>query len=303
MRATIAAWRGLAPVGIAAFLLLGQSSTGRAQSEAESGLDIDVAVVYLYDDNVTRAPSGPDKRSDQFYGVNATKSFAFPVTDFSRVTLDAVIGGELARNYSGLGNFFGGLLGALQYRESTQFGAPTFALFARGFGEHFGSALRSGFRYAAGLSMRQPVTERLGVFGSVTHNWRYAKSSVFETHDNSALLSADYSLGPHGTVTLTGEYRRGTIVSTGQKSLQIIDIAQVFVVDDVFTSPAMIDYRLKAQTVLTTLVYLLPVGPTSSLEFSWRRAESRSTERASFPGGGKLEYVDNQFGAVFVVRF
>ena len=92
-------------------------------------------------------------------------------------------------------------------------------------------------------------------------------------------------------------------MSTGQKNLTILDIAQVFVEDDVFTSPQMIDYRFAADSVLTTLAYNLPVTQRSSLEFSWRRVQSTSTERASFPGGGTLHYVDNQFAFVFLARF
>ena len=297
----------LAVLWTAAFMIFWTTSVVDAQPvsdvSSESSLDIDVGLGYMYDDNVTRAPSGPDKLADQFYSLNASKSFVFPMSTFSRITVDAFVGGELTRTFAGLGNVFGGVQGALQYRGSTEFGAPTFVVFARATGEHFGSTLRSGGRYSAGISARQLVTDRLGVFGALAHNWRYANSEVFDTHDNSALLSVDYSAAPYGTVTLTGEYRRGNIVSTGQKTLAIIDIAQVFVADDVFTSPQMIDYRFAANSVLATLAYNLPISQTSSLEFSWRRVQSTSNESASFPGGGTLQYVDNQFALVLLVRF
>ena len=82
MRATIAACRGLASTAMAGVLLLGQSTISLGQSDVpglfETPLGVDASVGYLYDDNVTRAPSGPDKLSDQFYSLNASKTFAFP---------------------------------------------------------------------------------------------------------------------------------------------------------------------------------------------------------------------------------
>jgi len=307
MRATIAACRGLASTAMAGVLLLGQSTVSLGQSDVPGLFDIplgiDASIGYLYDDNVTRAPSGPDKLSDQFYSLNASKTFAFPVTDFTRLSLEAFGGGELAVKHSNLGNVFGGIQAAFQYRGSTEFDAPTFSLFARGLGEHFGSDLRSGYRLTAGVSARQPITETLGVFGALARTWRNANNSVFDTHENSALASVDWTIAPYGTLTFTGEYRRGTLVSTGQKTLTIIDIAQAFVNDDVFTSPQMIDYRFEAKSWLTTLDYNLPINATSALDLSWRWVQTTSTEKASFPGGGALKYFDNQFNVVLLVRF
>jgi hypothetical protein len=73
--------------------------------------------------------------------------------------------------------------------------------------------------------------------------------------------------------------------------------------DDVFTSPQMIDYRFEAKSWLTTLDYNLPLGARSALDFSWRWVQSTSTNQATFPGGGSLKYIDNQFNVVYLVRF
>ncbi|HMO49221.1 MAG TPA: hypothetical protein PKB14_24755 [Rubrivivax sp.] len=266
-------------------------------------LDLDVSVGYLYDDNVTRAPSGPDKLSDQFYSLHASKTFTFAVSEHARFAVEAFAGGELAQRYDGLGNVFGGTQIALQYRGSTEFGAPTFSVFGRVLGENFDSELRSGYRFAAGASVRQPVTQELNLFAAYTYNWRNANSEVFDTRDNSVLGSLDYSFGRFGTLTFSAEYQWGTIVSTGQPTLTILDIAQVFVADDVFTSPQMINYRFKADSVLTTLNYNVPISQAAALDFSWRRVGSKSTLSATFPGGGPLRYVDNQFNLQLLVRF
>ncbi len=291
----------------ALLLMLGLNAFAAAQTETTSvpgrPLDMSLNAGYTYDDNVTRAPSGPDKLTDQFYSFNGDKRFEIPAGAHAQLVMDVIIGGALARSFAGLGNIFGEVQGELQYRASSSFDSPTLAVFGRAIAEHYGSTLRSGYRYSAGISALQPVTDRITLFGALAHNWRYAESAVFSTRENAALLNVDYSIAPHGTVYLTGEYRRGTVVSTGQPTLQILDIAELFVKDDVFTSPQMIDYRFEAKNVLTTLGYNLPLGARSSLDFSWKRVQSTSTEQASFPGGGSLKYIDNQYSVVYLVRF
>jgi hypothetical protein len=301
-------WNRLtAPIFVAAGLAFGLDAATAAQPEpgVASGkpLDISVTAGYTYDDNVTRAPSGPDKLSDQFYSLGADKRFEIAVNAHTQLVVDAIVGGALARTYAGLGNVFGQVQGELQYRGSAAFDAPTLALFGRAVAEHYGSHLRSGYRYSAGVSALQPVTDRITLFGALAHHWRYANSAVFSTRENAALLNVDYSVTPHGTIYLTGEYRSGTVVSTGQPTLEILDVAQLFVKDDVFTSPQMLSYRFEARTVLTTLGYNLPIGRSSSFDFSWKRVQSTSSETASFPGGGALRYVDNQFTVAYLVRF
>jgi hypothetical protein len=295
------------PFWTALFLVLWSSSAAHAQSTTGGAspkpLDIVVNPIFRYDDNVTRAPSGPDKLSDQFYELSASKRFEIPVDAHTLVVVNAIVDGELAQRFHGLGRIAGEIQGELQYRGSGKFGAPTFALFGHALAENYGSGLRSGYRYSAGVSVLQPVTDRITLFGQFAHNWRYARSAVFNTRDNAVLLNVDYAISPRGTVYLSGEYRDGRVVSTGQETLQIVDIAQLFVPDDVFTSPQMVDYRFDARTVIATLGYNLPVGATSSLDFSWKRIQTRSTEHASFPGGGALEYVANQFAIAYLVRF
>ncbi len=294
-----------APVALlAAVVAHGASAQPQAADFLDFGfnLDLDAAVGYLYDDNVTRAPSGPDKLSDQFYSLNASKTFTFSVTDHARFAVEAFAGGELAQRYNGLSNVFGGTQVALQYRGSTEFDTPTFSVFGRALGESFDSELRSGYRFAGGVSVRQPMTQEFNMFAAYAYKWRNANSDVFDTRDNSVLGSIDYSFGRYGTVTFTAEYQRGTIVSTGQPTLTILDIAQVFVADDVFTSPQMISYRFKADSVLTTLNYNVPISQAAALDFSWRRVGSTSTQTATFPGGGSLRYVDNQFNVQLLLR-
>jgi hypothetical protein len=291
-----------------AFLVgIGLASVANAQAPAdgssENPVDLRAGAGYIYDTNVNRAPNGQQRLTDQFYRASATASVSFPIGSTSRVALDGVVGGDLTRYYPKLGSVFGEVQAALQYRASADFYAPTLSLFGRATAERFGSAQRSGYRYSVGMSAQQPVTDRINVVGVLAHSGRNANSTVFDASDNSVQLGLDYSVGAHGTLYLTGEYRWGDAVSTGRESLANLDIAEVFVADDAYTNPQLFSYRFDARTVIATLGYNLPLGPGGALDLSWTWAQSTPTQSAGFPGAGTPRYVDNQLMVVYTKRF
>jgi len=289
-------------------LALWPGSAALAQATADAPLsklfeDIRVDAAYTYDNNVNRAPNGTERLSEQFFALNATKNFTHVVDPSSRVLLDLAGGGELTRSFPALGRVFGEIQPSFQYRKSADFYSPTLAGFARFSAEHFGSSLRSGYRYAVGVSALQPVTDRIDLFGVISYNWRNANSRVFDGEDLSVQLTMDWSFGAHGTLYVVGEYRRGDVVSTGPESLVNLDIAKVFVRDDAYTNPQLLSYRFEADTVIGMLGYNLPLGRAGAIDVSWRIARSTPTQDAGFQGAGTPHYVDNQFMVVYSKRF
>ena len=273
-----------------------------AAGTATAPLDIRVDVGYMYDDNVTRSRTTGDKLFDHAYSVNAGKVIVIPVTDNIRGLLGGSVGAEKFRNYDGLSRAYGSATGEMQYRASGEFTSPTFGLFARVTAENYQSSLRDGYRAALGISMRQPITDRIDLFAALSHNERYADSSVFSTRDNSVRANFDWSVGPRSLVYIGAEYRRGDIVSSGRPSLEDVDIAKVLVADDAYPGKNFFAYRFDGDTVLTTLGYNLGLGPTDSLDFSWRRAESTPSLRPSFATSSS-SYVANQYFIVYLTRF
>ena len=279
----------------------GGSSLRGLSSSAGKPLDIQVDAGYMFDDNVTRANNSTDQLADRAYSLNLSKVAIFPIIEHLRALVTGYLGGERFHDYNGLSRIFAGVQGELQYRASAEFSAPTFAVFARTFADLYESDLRSGHRYSAGVSVRQPVTDRIGLFAALAHNERHGRSGVFNLRDNSLRLNVDYAATPTGTLYLGGEYRRGDAVSSGRASLASIDIAKVFVRDDAFPGE-FFSYRFEARTLLTTLGYNLGLGPRDSLDFSWRRAESTPRLRPSFQTSTS-SYVANQFSVVYLTRF
>lgn len=265
-------------------------------------LDIQLDAGYTTDDNVTRAKAKSDKLSDNSYSVNVSKTIVSPLSEQSRVLLTGALGGEKFRRFNGLSRALGSAEAEVQYRQSSDFDDPTFGAFAKLTGEAYESRLRDGYRLSAGVSVRQSLTDRINVFGALSHNMRKASSAVFSTRDNSVRANIDYALSDNQTLYLGTEYHRGDIVSTGRASLENVTIAKVFAQDDAYAGGQLFSYRFDGSTVLTTIGYNLSLGSHDSIDFSWRYVRSTPGLRPSFVTSPR-NYIANQLSAVYLMRF
>lgn len=289
----LAAIRQVLPRLIIGLLLCSGANAAPPDTQADIG--------YAFDDNVTRANEGGAKRVDRSYVVNLSQPFIFPLADHERALLTGSLGGEIFDLNKGLNHLTETALGELQYRGSAEFGTPTFALFAKIAAEQYQSYLRDGFRYSAGISIRQPVTDRIRLFGVVAHNVQNGKSTVFDNKDNSARINLDYSLINYGTIYLGGEYRRGDVVISGAEHWSTNN-PNAYTLDDAFYGDVY-SFRFDGTTVLSTLGYNRGVGPRSSIDFSWKRARSSVNYVAPSLSNAALSYLTNQYSLVYLVRF
>ncbi|MGB9093873.1 MAG: hypothetical protein WCB93_07150 [Gallionella sp.] len=265
-------------------------------------LNIRADAGFMSDDNVTRAKDSADKLSDRAYSVNLSKPMIFPLAEHTRARVTALVGAERFINYKGLSRAIGGVTGEYQYRRSSEFSSPILSLFARIFGEQYESRLRDGWHYSAGVSILQPVTDRIQLFGALAHNQRRATSEVFDTIDNSARVNLDYVVTHRSTLYLGADYHRGDVVSAGQPSLQLFDIAKVFAQDDAFPSGQLYSYRFDGTSLLTTLGYNIGFGASQAVDISWRRIRSRADFVPAYATSA-TSYVANQYSIVYLVNF
>ena len=256
---------------------------------------------YTYDDNVTRGRTADEILADQLLGLSATAGGTLRIDDNTRVVVTGMLNGEKFKTYNGLSNLSGGLQAELQYRQSAAFDAVTYGAFARGWLDNYVSHLRDGSHFALGVNAQGALTDRIGVYGELAWNRRYAQSEVWDLNYYSARLNLDYSLGRSGTVYLSGEYRRGDTVSDGRPTLVNVSLAQVFVLDDAFPGKQLYAYRYDARTWVGTVGYNLPLGSRASIDISWRRAQGTPTDRPDFDVQGSLRYVNNQY-SLFLLK-
>jgi hypothetical protein len=265
-------------------------------------LNIRADAGFMSDDNVTRAKDSTDQLSDRSYSANLSKPLIFPLSEHTRARATALVGAERFINYKGLSRAVGGVTGEYQYRSSSEFASPILSLFARIFGEQYESRLRDGWHYSAGISILQPVTDRIQLFGALSHNQRRATSEVFDTIDNSVRANLDYVVTRRSTLYLGADYHRGDVVSAGQPSLQLFDIAKVFAQDDAFPGKQLYSYRFDGTSLLTTLGYNIGFGVSQAIDISWRRIRSRADFVPSYATSA-TSYVANQYSIVYLVNF
>ncbi len=268
-------------------------------SSIDHGWGLTFAAGITHDDNICRASDAPDKLSDNIYFLSANKSQMFPLTPHTGFKLTGFLDTEKYHTHAGLGHFSGGVQGDLLYRSSGEFGAPTYGAFVRIAGDQYESTLRSGSHGSAGLTFRKPLTDRIDLFAALAENMRRGKSDVFNTRDTSGRVNLDYALTTGQTLYLTGEYRKGDIVSSGQPSLSILDAATVFVRDDVFAN--FFAYRMKGKTTLLTLGYNVALGPRDSVDLSWRRVQASPDFVPAY--AAPLQYTVNQMSASYLMSF
>jgi hypothetical protein len=264
---------------------------------------VQIGLGYTYDDNVTLGRTDDEILWDQSLALDVSSSRDVRISDTVRLVVTGLLRGEKFDRFNGLSNLSGGLEAEIQYRQSGAFDAITYAAFARGWLDNYASHLRDGSHYSVGVSARGALTDRVELFGELAHNERHAQSSVWDVIDHSALLNLDYSLGESGTLYLTGQYRRGDVVSDGRATLVNVSLAKVFVLDDAFPSQQWFAYRSSGRTWISTVGYNLPLGQQASLDISWRRVQSTPTAQLNFDVQGSLRYVANQYSIVLLKQF
>ncbi|MBS0308599.1 MAG: autotransporter domain-containing protein, partial [Proteobacteria bacterium] len=281
----------------------GKSVAPPGASFALGSLGLKIDAGYTFDDNVTRASADADRLSDRSFGINVAKSRLIPLGEKTRMFLNGFVGGQRFKNYSGLNNLNGGIDAELQYRASGEFDEPIWSLFGNLTLSDFEANQRDGYRYALGLSMRQDLTDRIGLFGALSYNQRHARSQVFTGSDYSARLNLDYALAKAHTLYLSGECRYGDMVSTGTHTLANINIAKVFTPDEAFVGRGLYAYRVDGRTMIFTLGYNYALGAKDSLDLSWRRVTATPNASPGIPGIDKPRYVVNQFTLMYLTSF
>ncbi|MFM6990871.1 MAG: autotransporter domain-containing protein, partial [Rhodoferax sp.] len=139
--------------------------------------EIQVDAGYTWDDNITRAKLNSDIRADSIYTFNASQTRMFFLSGNTRLLLTGSAGGERFQTFNGLSNINLGAEAAYQYRESAEFDAPTYGVFAKVTALKHQASLRDGYKSSVGLTASRPLTDRITVFGALASNQRWANSA------------------------------------------------------------------------------------------------------------------------------
>ena len=257
---------------------------------------------YTWDDNVTRA-RGADKLSDRFATLSVGATLPLQLTTRSRLLLSAALGGDHFFRNEGLSRAFLNFYGELQYRSSSDYAAPVYAVFVRQGTDWYHSDLRDGYRTSFGVSIKKPATDRVTLIGAAGYSLRNAESTVFHTREFFVRGNLDYVLSRRQTLYFGLEYKNGDSVSTVRNSPIYGSIAETQTIDDVFGPPRWA-YRIDSHTGVLTLGWNFALTERQALDLSYRGAYSQpKNQPPSALTSEDVYYQDNQFMLSYLIRF
>jgi hypothetical protein len=254
-----------------------------------------------FDDNLTRANDQADKLADTIYTFSASDTFTKVLAKRHLLSLVAFADSYTYQNHTGLNELSAGLQAEYDFSANAAFGTPTYGFFARGAFDNYNSDLRNGTHHTFGVDYHKTLTDSINLYSTITDNTRTANSAVFNMHDDSALVNFDYLIANDKTIYLTGEYRKGDVVSSGHPSISSVEISSWFANDDAFTSAGLVAYKLKAVTNIYTLGYNLSFGPKDSIDISLRKVLSTPDKQPRI--GPPERYIDDQYSLSYLLAF
>ena len=176
-------------------------------------------------------------------------------------------------------------------------------MIARASVDSYETRQRDGLRQSLGASVRKPLTDRIEVFGAYSYNQRLAESDVFTLREHSLRANLDYTISDKATAYLTGEARRGDVVSTGLPTLTNVDVAQAIARDQAFNDVARFAYRTNAATWLGTIGFNYAIDEKNAIDFSWRQVKSTPFAQPTFNGAEHVSYRVNQLNLTYLFRY
>ncbi len=260
---------------------------------------IQLEASYLHSDNLNQTGIAEEELSEQIYTVKVSSRNAFSISRHTRLLFRGYLNSDRPRRYSELNKVTAGLKTEYQYRTSSAFDALTFGLFADVAYDDYDSKLRGGSRYSIGLSIRQLLTDKIGIFSAIQSNERNGDHDVFDSKYNALRLFADYSLDRSGTIYLGVQHRNGDMIaSTASAATYYSSIALASTPDDAYTGQTMTATRFDAKTNMWTLGYNWPLGSRDAVDFSWINIKSSPTESAT-----NVDYTTTRLSLAYFMRF
>jgi uncharacterized protein YhjY with autotransporter beta-barrel domain len=259
---------------------------------------IQVVGAFTHNDNLNREGNSLiQPLSDQIYSVKLGTRKAIPVSRHTRLIVRGYLSTKQLKQYYGLDTVTLGAKAEYQYRPSSEFDATTFALFLDLAHENYNSALRSNDNNTVGLSMRQLLTEKIGLFGALQHVNQSADNVVFDSSYNALRIFADYSLGRSGTLYLGLQQRKGDLVSSTSDPVYYDQVRLASVADDVFPNQSLTAVRFDAKTIIWTFGYSRPLGARDSIDMSIIKVDSEASSSSD------ISYNTNQYSLAYIMRF
>jgi hypothetical protein len=218
-------------------------------------LDLDAGA--FYDSNLTRAQQSADVRADAAATLYAATSQFHALTGNDGLTLALEASGEAYDRFHGLNLIGGGV--RLDYRHKFALGltAPWLRLAASAAYDGYQQNLRTGARWNVRAELGQRFTEQFDAAIGGSYDRRYAQNDepvvpgisgkVFDLRGESLYVRAGYAATDALLLTARFDVRRGDVVSSTRRNLEIFEASTAIAADPTFGSD-FFAYRLRGTT-------------------------------------------------------
>jgi hypothetical protein len=226
-------------------------------ASADAEVLLDASANWGYDDNLTRASSPTDRRTDNALSTTAALQWFYAPTEYDGETLGIFGGGQAYRRYRGLDNGWIGVNAAYRHKMGLGYAAPWWLVAATSAYHRYEDQLRTGRRYGARAELGKRFDERLDAHIAAFYDWRFAAhgeslvpgipADVYDLRGGGFDVGAAYAVTEQ--VAISGRFatRRGDVVSTTSQGYAIYQASNAIAEDPTFGS-ALYAYRLRGTT-------------------------------------------------------
>lgn len=270
-----------------AAFLLGSS----APEAAESLFDVDAGT--FYDSNLSRAQNAADVRADAAAMLEGSLASFIALSGNDGLTLSLDGRGEAYHRFHGLNLLSAGVSADYRHKFGLGYAAPWVRLAAAASFDGYQQNLRTGSHLTARAELGQRLTTQLDAAIGGMFERRYAKNDepvvpgisgkVFDLRGRSAYVRAGYAASDALQLGARVEVRRGDVVSSTRRNLQIFEASSAIAPDPTFGDD-FFAYRLRGTTATATASASWALDPRSSLNLAYATERTRAYDELDYHG-------------------
>lgn len=229
------------------------------------------------DSNPANARAGSDLQPDRFieasWGMARHRSLSSSALLLFRPSVQA----EAYARHEKLSRLRLAMLGRASFRPGDGFYAPLFTAWASAAYSEYGSRLRDGADYAAGLSLQEPLTTRLSLRLGAQTSVREARSGIFDTRGNTVQIDLEWSPAEAQRLYAGYQHHDGDLVTTSDAGPAGVRSEP----DDAFGTGQRA-FRLDSEAGLGTLGFSYSLGADWAADLQLRTVLAESSSGARY---------------------
>ena len=260
-----------------------------AVAEAIYGVDAGA----FYDSNLTQAQNAPDVRADGAAALSAFAGSFIAPSGEDAFTLSVDARGEAYHRFHGLNLLGAGASAEYRHKFGLGYAAPWLRFVGSAEYDGYQQNLRTGARWSALIELGRRFTEQLDAAIGGSLERRYAQNgepvvpgipgTVFNLRGESAYLRAAYPVSEPLLIAARFEIRRGDVVSSTRRNLDIFEASSAIAADPTFGSD-FFAYRLRGTTGTITASASWALDASSSLNLSYAGERTRAYDDLDYHG-------------------